>query len=160
MSGIQTLLLSFDHALSHPFESLAEAIKGVTEEESVWQHPAYSREPHDEGFGRPGTILWFLNHLEYYHRYYTAVLRNRPNVKSPQVALPGELPLKQVLPALEDANAGLREAIATFSDDDLDRPCTQNQSTVEFVHSVVRHIAWHSGQIATIRRLYAHRDAK
>jgi hypothetical protein len=157
MNGIQVMLQAFDHALSHPFESFEDATKGLTEEQSVWQHPAYSREPHDEGIGRPGTVLWFFNHLEHCHRYYTAVIRNRPNETPPEVNLPGELALKPALAALTKANADLRAEIAGLTDTDLAQPCTGSRSVAEFLHAVVRHIAWHSGQIATIRRLHANR---
>jgi hypothetical protein len=157
MNGIQVMLQAFDQALSHPFESFVGAVKNLSEEESVWQHPAYSREPHDEGIGRPGTVLWFLNHLEFCHRTYTAILKTRPVEKWPEVDLPGELALKPALAALTKANAGLRAEIANLTDADPASPCVPNNPTSEFLHGVIRHIVWHSGQIATIRRLHARR---
>jgi hypothetical protein len=157
MNGVHVLLQSFDHALSHRWESFDSATEGLTEEQSAWQHTAYSHEPHDQGVGRPGTVLWFLNHLILCHRYYSAILRNRPNEKEPESEPPGELSLNPALAALKKANADLRAEIARLGESDLEQLCTQNKTTAEFVHGVVRHIAWHSGQIATIRRLHRSR---
>ncbi len=157
MNGVQVLLGAFDDALVHPFESFAGATKGITQAEAAWQHPAYSKEAHDEGFGKPGTVLWSINHLEYYHRFYAELLRNRPNEKPvAEISLPGELGLKPALAALEKSNAGLRAEIAKLSGAELDQPCEHGKSVAEFLHGVVRHIVWHSGQIATIRRLHRH----
>ena len=75
MNAVEALLVVFDGAWKDDFESLADACADLTEEESVWQPPAYKREPHDQGVGRPGTILWHLNHLELCHRYEEGCIR-------------------------------------------------------------------------------------
>lgn len=153
MNGVSLLCQSFDHALGHDWESLRYAIDGLTEAEAARQHAAYANEPHDAGIGKPGTILWFLNHLLHYHRHYTAILRARPVTTEPQTEPLGELPLAKVLPALEAANAALRAEFMKLRDEDLDQPCSPNRGTGEFVLGIVRHIAWHGGQIATLRRM-------
>lgn len=154
MNTTELLLKSFDSALTHEWESFDMALRGVNEEAAVWQHVAYSREPHDAGVGRPGSILWYLNHLEHCHRHYTAVLRARPIKASPDTKPPGELSLKAILPALHKANADLRAEIAKLKDSDLDAPCTSTKNVCEFLLGVVRHISWHSGQIAVAKRLH------
>lgn len=158
MNATNLLLLAFDNALSHPWESFAGATTQLKENEASWQHPAYAQEPHDPGVGKPGTVLWFLNHLELCHRHYTEVLRRRRQEqatdKSPDTKPPGELPLAEILAALEAANAALRAEIAMLNAEDLDALCTPNVSTAEFVLGTIRHIGWHAGQIATIRRLF------
>lgn len=153
MNAVQLLCLSFDHALAHDWEALQSVTKDLTDSEAAQQHPAYAHEPHDEGIGAPGTVLWFLNHLLHCHRHYIAILRARPVDAEPQTTPPGELPLSQVLPALEVANAALRAEFARLRDNDLDQPCSPRRSTAEFVLGIVRHIAWHGGQIATLRRM-------
>lgn len=158
MRAADLLVMGFDHALKHNWESLDGVLVKLTKDEAALQHPAYAREPHDEGVGKPGTVLWFLNHLEHCHRHYTAVLQGRPNKQSPDTRPPGELGLPAVYEALEAANAGLRAELAKLKDADLDQPCTtDNKSVAEFVLGVIRHIAWHGGQIATLRRLHAKR---
>lgn len=148
------MLAGFDHALKHDWESLHDVLRGLTQAEAERQHQGWAAEPHDKGVGKPGTVLWFLNHLEHCHRHYTAVLRGRPNKSSPDTKPPGELDLARALPALQAANADLRAEIAKLNDADLDQPCTtDNKPVVEFLLGVVRHIAWHGGQIATLRRL-------
>lgn len=158
MRSVDVMLAGFDHALQHDWESLHSALHGLTPDEATRQHPAWAHEPHDDCVGKPGTVLWFLNHLEHCHRHYTAVLRGRPNKTSPDTRPPGELDLARVLPALHAASVELRAEIAKLSDADLDQPCTtDNKPVVEFLLGVVRHIAWHGGQIATLRRLHAKR---
>lgn len=153
MNAVQLLCQLFDDALTHDWESLASVTHGLTDAEAARRHPAYASEPHDDGIGKPGTVLWFLNHLLHYHRHYTAILRARPIDTEPQSTPPGELPLAQVLPALKTANAELRAEFMELRDADLDQPCSPRRSTAEFVLGIVRHIAWHGGQIATLRRL-------
>ena len=153
MNAVSLLCQSFDDALAHEWESLRYAIDGLTEAEAARQHPAYANEPHDQGIGKPGPILCFLIPLLHYHRHYTAILRARPVSTEPQTATLGELSLAKVLPALEAANAELRAEFMKLSDADLDQPCSPHRGTAEFVLGIVRHIAWHGGQIATLRRL-------
>lgn len=157
MDAAQLMLASYDAALNHQWESLANALKGLDDEVSVWQPPAYSREPHDEGIGRPGTVLWFLNHLEHCHRHYAEILRRRPVTEHPDTRAPGELPLAEILPRLHKANAELRAEFAKLTPEDMEKPCTARTSVMQWAFGVVRHIAWHSGQIMTVRRLYARR---
>ncbi|MBK8206168.1 MAG: DinB family protein [Planctomycetes bacterium] len=158
MNATNLLLLAFDNALAHPWESFAGATNDLGAAEAAWQHPAYAQEPHDTGVGKPGTVLWFLNHLELCHRHYTAMLRQKRQGQAtgaePDTQPPGELPLAEILAALEMANTALRAEIAMLTADTLDRPFTPNKTTAEFVLGTIRHISWHSGQIATIRRLF------
>lgn len=166
MNAVATLLLAFDHALNHQWESLTGALGNpldLTDAEVRWRHPAYASEPHDTGIGKPGTVLWFLNHLEHCHRHYARVLartRKRKGVKASARAKalrtkpPGELPLAKILPALDRANAALSREIAALKVSDLKREVNPDHTVAAFIVAAIRHIAWHSGQIATIRRLY------
>lgn len=160
MNSIAVLLLGFDHALSHDWESLAGTIANLTDAESGWQHPAYRAEPHDNGIGKPGTVLWFLNHLEHCHRHYTEVLRaaharQQETGSAINTRPPGELPLSQIIPALAAANAALRAEIEALPDTELQAHLPSGKTKADFVLAAIRHIAWHAGQIATIRRLRA-----
>ncbi|MBK9976275.1 MAG: DinB family protein [Planctomycetes bacterium] len=154
MRAIELLLLAFDHALQHPWESLAGAVHELQPEEASWQPPAYATLDHDVGVGKPGTVLWYLNHLQHCHRHYTAVLQSRPVTQSPDTPPSGEQPLEEALKAVTQATAGLRAQIALLTDAELDQPCTDKSKVAEFLAGVVRHISWHAGQIATLRRLY------
>lgn len=157
MDAVESLLVVFDGALNDEWESLASALHDLTEQEAVWQHPAYAAEPHDEGVGVPGTILWHLNHLELCHRHYIATIRNMDPAKSPDTKPPGELPLAQVLPALKQASAGLREAIASLKPEDLTRQVRPQRNAASFIAMIAAHICWHAGMIKQTRRLYAKR---
>ncbi|MCB9894705.1 MAG: DinB family protein [Planctomycetes bacterium] len=157
MDAMEAMLLVIDGAWKDDFESLTDAIADLTEEESVWQPPSYKREPQDEGVGRPGTILWHLNHLEMCHRHYIATLEAMDPTKSPDTAAPGELPLKQILPALEKTTGEMREAIANLGAEGLTRQVRPNRSAANFIAMIARHISWHAAQIKQTRRLHAHR---
>lgn len=157
MNPTDVLLLTLDLALADKWESLESAIADLSDEEAEWQPPAYAREAHDAEFGFPGTILWHLNHLEYYHRHYAAVLRARPVDDQPETPLPGELRLQAILPKLKQSNAELRNTIADLKPEDLAAPCTSRTSTAPFVLNAARHITWHAAQIRQTRRLYEHR---
>ncbi|MCG3184747.1 MAG: hypothetical protein ICCCNLDF_02876 [Planctomycetes bacterium] len=157
MDAVESLLVVFDGALNDEWESLASALHDLTEQEAAWQHPAYAAEPHDDGVGVPGTILWHLNHLELCHRHYIATIRNMDPAKSPDTKPPGELPLTQVLPALKQASAGLREAIASLKPEDLTRQVRPQRNAASFIAMIAAHICWHAGMIKQTRRLYAKR---
>ena len=158
MNAIEALLVVFDGAWKDDFESLADACADLTEEESVWQPPAYKREPHDKGVGRPGTILWHLNHLELCHRHYVATLKNMdPNV-SPDTKPPGELPLKQAQAALANTTKELRNVINQLMPQDLTRQVRPNSNAARFIAMIARHISWHAGMIKQTRRLLRFRS--
>jgi hypothetical protein len=155
MDAVGALVLCFDHACSHAWESLASATSDLTEEEAGWPPPAYVREEPDAGVGVPGTILWHLNHLEHCHRHYAAVLRARPVKEQPDTAPPGALGLDAVRAALAAATAVLRAEIAKLGPEDLSAPCTESADTVSFVAMSTRHLTWHAAQIRQTRRLFA-----
>jgi len=157
MNATEALLVVYDCALNDEWESLASAIRGLTEEESVWQPPAYKNEPHDDGVGRPGTILWHLNHLEMCHRHYIETIQRMDPASPPDTAPPGELPLKKVLAALEKANAGLRATIAALKPEDLTRQARPKRTAASFIAMVAAHVCWHAGQIKQTRRLHSKR---
>lgn len=157
MNPVDVLLRSFDDAWKHPWESLASATAGVGGEEAGWQPPAHAAEPHDDGIGRPGTILWALNHLTHCHRHYATILRMRPVATQPETPPPGELPLDRVLPALEQATQDLRDEVARVPPEALSQPCTSTADVAGFVAMATRHMVWHASQARLTRRLYARR---
>jgi hypothetical protein len=164
MNAVEAFLVVFDGAWKDDFESLADACADLTEEESVWQPPAYAREPQDKGVGRPGTILWHLNHLEMCHRHYIETLKRgqAPEgcltpFQEPEIAPPGELPLKQALAALGDATQELRDTVAGLTPESLTRQVRPQRSAANFIAMIARHITWHAGMIKQTRRLCHHR---
>ena len=157
MNAVEMLLVAFDDAFGHRWESLRDALDGVTDEVSRWQPPAYADEPHAEGVGVPGTIAWHVHHLLHCHRHYAEALDQRP--ARPKTPPPGEMPWPTVKVALQSANAELRKRIAALTPDDLDQPCRNDDRVGSFVAMFTRHVAWHAGQIKLMRRLQAHAAA-
>lgn len=158
MSQVLCLLRMFDDTWSHQCESLRSVLEGVTSEESLWQSPAYMAEPLVEGLSAPGTIRWQVAHLEHCARHYSEILRKRPIAVEPTTAPPGMIELPELIKRLESARRFLREEIQRLNEVDLEAPCTCEMNVGEFVRMVVRHEAWHAGQLAVIRRLYRHRN--
>jgi len=158
MNAVEALLMSFDQAWKDDFESFEDACAGITEEESVWQPPAFAREPHDKGVGRPGTINWHLNHLELCHRHYAESIRSPDPDNPPRNDPPGELSLKPALKALDATTADLRNAIAALKPDDLSTIIRPGRDIANFIAMLTRHLTWHAAQIKTTRRLHAMRS--
>lgn len=160
MNSHEALLQSFDKSLDDPFESLGYALKDLSEAESSWQHPAYRKEPHDQGVGVPGTILWHINHLELCHRHYTATIANPDPEHPPKTQPAGEMNLSDTLSALESANVELRNAISSLTPDDLSRLVRPSNDLADFIAMIIRHVVWHASQITMIRRLYTFEAGK
>jgi uncharacterized damage-inducible protein DinB len=156
MNPTDMLLLAFDRTCSDPFESLAAACDGLTDEECRWRVPAYNDVP-AEDVGLPGTILWQLNHLELCARHHRQVLELRDPDRSPQTE-PVSLDRSAVLAALEAANDEMRATIAALDVDALATIVTPNRNAAEFVMMSCRHVVWHAAQIRMIRRMYEARD--
>jgi DinB superfamily len=158
MSPVLCLLQMFDDTWSQQRESLRSIPQGVTSEESMWQDPAYAAEPFVQVLPEPGTILWQVAHLEHCARHYTEILRKRPIAREPATPPPGIAELSELINRLERARRLLREEIQRLSEADLDSPCARGMSVGVFVRGVIRHEAWHAGQLAVIRRLYRQRN--
>ena len=148
----------FDDNWSHRCESLRSILQGVTSEESSWQDAAYAAEPLVQGLPVPGTIRWQIAHLEHCARHYTEILLERPIAREPATPPPQTAEVPGLIDLLERARRLLRQEIQQLTDVDLDAPCVRGMNVAEFVRMVIRHEAWHAGQLAVIRRLYRHRN--
>lgn len=155
MRAVDVLLLAFDHASSHRWESLQEALKGVTPEEAAWQAPAYADAEHEAGWPRPGTIHWQVAHIAHCKRYYADVLTQRDRAgRPPAPPRPPDLDWAAEQAELEAAHTAQRASIAALTDADLATRVGDAMSVAEFVAMCTRHDAWHASQIAVARRLY------
>ena len=83
---------------------------------------------------------------------------NEPIAREPATPPPGIAELPELINRLERARRLLREEIQRLSEVDLDAPCARGMGVAEFVRLVIRHEAWHAGQLAVIRRLYRQRN--
>ncbi len=160
MRGIDALLLAFDDAYGHAYESVTQALAGMTEPEAVWQSPAYADETEIVGQPRSGTVAWHVAHLTQCKCYYTAILNARGEAHPP----PNELGQAQATwpdarAALEDAHAALRAAVTQVQDDALASLACGNMPVGTFIAMMTRHDAWHAAQIVLVRRLYRMRRA-
>lgn len=155
MRAADLLLLAFDHAWGHRWESLSEVLKGLTPEEAAWQAPAYAGAEHEAGWPRPGTIHWQVAHVAHCKRHYTEFLTQRDRSgRPPAPPRPPDLDWAAERAGLEAAHAAQRIAIAGLSDADLGAQVGNAMSVAEFVAMCTRHDVWHAAQIAVARRLY------
>jgi uncharacterized damage-inducible protein DinB len=157
MARKDELLAAFDAAESDPWESIENAIKGLTEEEAAYQHISFSKETTEAGAPLPGTVLWYLVHLaECYEQYSTWILV-RPEH-------PGEGPklsantVADALSLLRDSRAKLRATLANLEESRLDDKLKGGRTVADLLRASIRHDCWHGGQIAVVRRLYRNRD--
>ncbi len=155
MNAIDLLLLQFDHAWSHAWESIQHALKGVTPAEASFQATCYAKEAKEADFPPPGTILWQLHHLHWCSQHYANVLRLRPQKEIADPPKPPLMTLDQAVAALHESHGALRAEVARLQESDLQSPCnTRGERVAEFVSACLRHAVWHASQIALARRLY------
>ncbi len=158
MTSKSELLAAFDAAWDHPWESLSEAIKGVTEEEAIYQHPAYASEPNEDGYPPKGTIFWHLVHLAYCYRRYRSGIERRPDPASNEITPTIVMTLAETIADVNIARDQLRDALENLSQDSLEEKLHYGMRVIDLARSSVRHDAWHAGQIAVARRLYRMRE--
>lgn len=153
MTRKDELLAIFDDVWSHRWESIDSIFKDITDEEANFQHESYRDAEQYPGDPLPGTVLWYVHHLAHCYRYYTDVIRMRP--EKPEHPLPPEImPVADLLAVMRQNRQQLRHAIERVPEDDLDDTVCNGDSVAMFVRMVARHDAWHSGQAAVARRLY------
>ena len=157
MNAIDLLLKLYDDSWSHSWESVESILKGVTDEESVWQHPAYKEVTANPALPAPGSILWQIAHMEHCARVYAAIIRERPLPAYPDLASSANRTLSDLTNDLDRARAELRSAIAELSEEHLTDPCVGEMNVAEFLAMILRHHTWHAGSIAVARRLWLNR---
>jgi len=87
-------------------------------------------------------------------RRYVEVLRRRPVQSTPYVPVLPTYSYPEIVLALQESRAALRREIASVADAELDVPCRGDMSLRDFVLMIIRHEAWHAGQIVVVRRLF------
>lgn len=153
MTQKDQLLSAFDDVWNHRWESFSLAIEGVTEEMAQYQHPLYASLPHEDGYPKQGTILWHVVHLAHCHLHYVDVIVHRP-VKTDDPPVQFTDNLADALLIGDSAREALRKSIADLEEKQLTDPISNGDTVMAFIHSVIRHIAWHSGQISVLKRMY------
>ena len=153
MTEKETLLAAFDDAWSHKWESFESATQNLTEEEVQFQHAAYSMEKQDDGWPKPGTVLWHLVHMEYWYRYYIDCLE-MPTSESPLPSPRSSSDLNDAMDQLLSTRKTLRTRISDIPNEGLDFMLRGRIRTGEFIRMMIRHDTYHTAQIAVARRLY------
>ena len=155
----EVLLAAFDDAWSHKWESFELATKDLTEEEATYQHPSYRDDKHEQGWPKPGTILWQLVHMEYWHRYYLSVLESLPEHEPVMPVVEPVATLHEAQERLLHTRKQVRNTLAEMQDSSLDVALRGRLRTGEFLRMIIRHDSWHASQIAVARRLYRSRPS-
>jgi hypothetical protein len=153
MTSKEELLAEFDQVWSHSEESVELALKGATEEEAWYQHVSYSKLEREPYHPPSGSVLWHVVHLGHCYRWYKAIILSRPN--RPEEPLPPEAKsLAEGIPNVKIARDELKECIASLSEDSFTDKLYNGRSILDQFRMIIRHDAWHGGQIAVARRLY------
>lgn len=150
----QTLLAAFHDAWSHKWESFELVTRDLTDAEVEFQHAAYANEKQEDGWPKPGTILWQLVHIEYWYRYYIDCLENPMNEPSSFPPPNSATNLAEATERLLATRRTLGHRIHDLPDEGLDIMMKGRLRTGEFIRMIIRHDSWHSSQIAVARRLY------
>jgi hypothetical protein len=153
LTAKEELLAAYDDALSYQWESLDAALRDVSENEAWYQDPAYLGEPAGDGYPPAGTILWHVVHLAHCYRSYRLNVIERPN-KVVDPPTPVASSLAEAIANLRQYRSELRETIAALRDEQLAEPLQNYESISEQMRMMIRHDAWHGGQISMIKRLH------
>jgi len=156
--AVEVFLKQLDDAYAHAWESIAVVLTEVDDAEAEWQAPCYRTVEREEGWPASGTIRWQVAHLAHCKEHYASILRHRADSASPPA--PARKPFRtfqEEMLALKVAHAGQRAALAEIADEELGRSVLGKMPLGEFIAMILRHDAWHAGQIALARRLYRER---
>lgn len=153
----EELLAAFDAVWSHPWESLETIVKDVSEEEAWYQHPIYSKEEREVGHPPSGSILWHVVHLGHCYKWYKELILAMPE-RPPEPSPPEAKNLAEGIANLKLCRGNLRECISNLRVDKFTEKIYNGSTISDQARMIVRHDAWHGGQIAVARRLYRMRD--
>ena len=128
------------------------ALDGVTETMAVWQPPYYTDADRYPGDPEPGTINWYVAHLEHCLRHYAEILRTRTKTEAPPPP-PANAGMAELTALLKKAHLNFRSLIAQLSEEDLSFEYRPGMRLDTFIRNATRHNAWHAGQIALARRM-------
>lgn len=153
----QTLLAAFDDAWSHKWESFESVTKDLAEDEVQYQHPVYASTEQEDGWPKPGTVLWHLVHMEYWYRYYIDTLERPMEQNAPLPDPQSAETLEEAMSKLIATRKTLRTRISDLPDPGLDISLRGRIRAGEFIRMVIRHDTYHTAQIGIARRLYRER---
>lgn len=150
---LRNLDQGYDHKSWHG-PILKGSLRGVSAGQAAWRPPPSRHN------------VWELAvHAAYWK--YSVLHRLRPEVRFPLKGSnwfprpegePGEQAWKADLRVLEDMHRGLRQAVASLSDGDLETvPQGSKTRVLDLVLGVAHHDVYHAGQIQLLKRLYAGR---
>lgn len=150
-----TCLRLLEAVHSDRWDSFRSVLEGVTEAEASWVPPGYDLDLHvEEGWPANGTILWQANHiLACKTSYLETLLRRGGGLAGGGYTVHHDL--AGVLAAAGPLHRAFLEAVSALPDREFGRPVDADGTTLmQHLENAIRHEAWHSGQIAVIRRLY------
>lgn len=151
------LLDAFDDSWRFRWESLDNKLEGLSAEEAMYQHPMYIDEPVEVEHPAAGTILWHVIHLANVYYWYHSVMRERPNTPK-EINLPMARSLEEAVSNLRRERQEFRNYVETLTEEQLDEKHFDGRTPLLITRMMSRHDAWHTSQIAVIRRLYRTRE--
>lgn len=153
MTFKEHLLTTFDDTWDHRWESFALVIKDVDQEMARYQHPVYLSQAATEYNAKKGSIIWHIAHLAHCHLQYAEVITGRPEVPV-EPPFPNIDSLEAALEQITLSRTKLRSAIESVSEDELSDKVCGGDTVAGYVQTILRHDAWHFGQMAVVKRLY------
>lgn len=153
MSKRELLLDSYDHGYDQEdwYPPIKDALNGVTEEQADWK---------PEG-AAVNSIRQNVHHLLFYKLRLLRALRGEPqpaaeervtNDDTFEAAALGDPSWDEEVGRLEEAHRAVREQLASRDDEALEQPIPETKAW-SYANSIVRHDAYHLGQIIQLRKL-------
>ncbi|MEK0317423.1 DinB family protein [Cohnella sp. 56] len=153
MSKRELLLHSYDVGYDQDdwYPPLKNALSGVSEGQADWK-------PAGEAVN---SIRQTVHHLLYYKQRLLRELRGEPqpagsdeltNDDTFEAAALGSPSWEEAVRLLEDTHLAVREALAERSDEALEQPIPKTRAWM-YADSIIRHEAYHVGQIIQLRKL-------
>ncbi|MFD2327866.1 DinB family protein [Cohnella sp. GCM10020058] len=153
MSKRELLLDSYDHGYDKEdwFPPIKDALGGVTEEQADWE---------PEGVA-VNSIRQNVHHLLFYKLRLLRALRGEPQPQAEErltnddtfeASAIGDPSWSDAVRRLEEAHAAVRAELASRDDEALEQPVTETKAW-SYANSIVRHDAYHLGQIVQLRKL-------
>jgi len=103
-----------------------------------------------------GSVLWYIVHLGHCYRWYKVIILSRPD--RPAEPLPPEAKnLAEGISNVKIARDELRECISSLYEEQFRDKLYNGRNILDQMRMIIRHDAWHGGQIAVARRLYKYR---
>ncbi|MGE4158352.1 MAG: DinB family protein [Planctomycetota bacterium] len=151
--SINHLLLDALHGSFSGYESLHQALRGVTEQEALWQIPSFANTVQVNPWPQEGTVHFQVAHISNCKRNYIVCIQEKRTDIS-WLDRERSNTFQEDVNELKKYHEEMCDAVKLLNDDDCNAIVFKSTTLFQYIHERIRHDIWHCGQIAAYRRLY------